>query len=241
MTMESIAPASTPYRDRPAATSAPPTQSIPVIPRVVFDYDVAIVGLGYVGLPTALTLHASGARVIGIDASEARLDEIRAGEADLLEFDRVRLAEALLDQRFTITDDADLLAEAAAIVICVPTPIDEHLTPDLDILARRLRDGRRRSAVAGQVLMLTSTTYVGCTRDLLVAPLEARGLTVGRDIFVAFSPERIDPGNDRFAHEDVPRVVGGVTPACRRDRRRPDRTLRRDSCHIPSPRPRRPR
>ena len=133
MTIESIAPASPPHREPPAAHATPPTP-IPVIPRVEFDYDVAVVGLGYVGLPTALALHASGARVLGIDASQARLDEICAGDADLLEFDRVRLSEALLDEQFTVTNDADPLSEAAAIVICVPTPIDDHLIPDLDIL-----------------------------------------------------------------------------------------------------------
>ena len=212
MTIESIAPASPPHREPPAAHATPPTP-IPVIPRVEFDYDVAVVGLGYVGLPTALALHASGARVLGIDASQARLDEICAGDADLLEFDRVRLSEALLDEQFTVTNDADPLSEAAAIVICVPTPIDEHLTPDLDILRAACATVVDR-AVAGQLLLLTSTTYAGCTRDLLVAPLEDCGLRAGRDIHVAFSPERIDPGNDRFTHEDVPRVVGGATPDC---------------------------
>ena len=239
MTMESIAPASPPRRDRPAAKKATPPTPIPVIPRVEFDYDVAIVGLGYVGLPTALTMHASGARVLGIDDSRARLNEICAGDADLLEFDRIRLAEALLDEQFTVTNDADPLSEAAAIVICVPTPIDEHLTPDLDIL-RAACATVVDHAVAGQLILLTSTTYAGCTRDLLVAPLKNCGLTAGRDIHVAFSPERIDPGNDRFTHEDVPRVVGGATPSCLECGRGTDRSLRRTPC-TRSPRSKQPR
>lgn len=188
-------------------------QRIPVIPRTEFDFDVAIVGLGYVGLPTALALHAAGARVLGIDVSERRLTVIRNGEADLLESDRERLATALAGDDFLITGDTFLLGEAAAVIICVPTPVDQYLTPDLAIL-RGACSMVVEAAIPGQLVMLTSTTYPGCTRDLLVAPLAQRGLTAGRDIFVSFSPERIDPGNDRFAHEDVPRVVGGATEAC---------------------------
>ncbi|MEB0002353.1 nucleotide sugar dehydrogenase [Cryobacterium sp. 10I1] len=186
---------------------------IPVIPRTQFDFDVAIVGLGYVGLPTALSLHAAGLRVLGVDVSERRLAVIRSGEADLLESDRERLETAMSGDDFQITGDTYLLGDAAAVIICVPTPIDEHLTPDLEILASACTMVVD-AAVPGQLLMLTSTTYPGCTRDLLVTPLLVRGLTAGKDIFVSFSPERIDPGNDRYAHEDVPRVVGGATPVC---------------------------
>jgi UDP-N-acetyl-D-glucosamine dehydrogenase len=188
-------------------------QRIPVIPRTEFDFDVAIVGLGYVGLPTALAFRAAGARVLGIDVSERRLAVIRTGGADLLDSDRDRLATAMAGDDFLITGDTFLLAEAAAVIICVPTPIDQHLTPDLTIL----RDACSLvvdAAIPGQLVILTSTTYPGCTQDLLVEPLSRRGLIAGKDIYVTFSPERIDPGNDRFAHEDVPRVVGGATEAC---------------------------
>jgi UDP-N-acetyl-D-glucosamine dehydrogenase len=177
-------------------------------------FDVALVGLGYVGLPTALAFHSAGRSVLGLDVSESRRRDIMEDRADLLESDHVRLRTALLDPgRFTLGDDASRLRDARAVIIAVPTPVDDHLIPDLTIL----RDACARvveHAVAGQVLILTSTTYVGSTDDLLVAPLLARGFTVGEDIYVAFSPERIDPGNERHTHEDVPRVVGGVTPAC---------------------------
>ena len=206
-------PVSLVHRDR--QRTLPDTQFLPVIPRTQFDYDVAIVGLGYVGLPTALSLHAAGARVLGIDVSERRLNIIRNGEADLLDSDRERLATAMAGEDFVISGDTFLLADAAAVVICVPTPVDEHLTPDLAIL-RSACSMVVEAAIPGQLVMLTSTTYAGCTRDLLVKPLLQRGLVAGRDIFVSFSPERIDPGNDRFAHEDVPRVVGGATEACQR-------------------------
>lgn len=181
--------------------------------EVAFDFDVAIVGLGYVGLPTALAANASGRRVLGLDVSEARLATIRAEEADLLDSDKVRLRSALNDPTFTISTDVSQLARAAAVVVCVPTPVDPYLVPDLGILKSACASVVE-FAVPGQLLMLTSTTYVGTTRDLLASPLAARGLIPGRDVFVAFSPERINPGVDAFSHEDVPRVVGGVTQAC---------------------------
>ncbi|QCB98421.1 nucleotide sugar dehydrogenase [Arthrobacter sp. PAMC25564] len=194
------------------ANAAVPFQEI-VEEEQTFTFDVAIVGLGYVGLPTALAVNASGRRVLGLDVSESRLAVIRAQEADLLESDKVRLGNALRDPSFMISTDLSLLARAAAVVVCVPTPVDPYLVPDLGIL-RAACASVVEFAVPGQLLMLTSTTYVGSTRDLLAVPLAAKGLIPGRDIFVAFSPERINPGVDAFSHEDVPRVVGGVTPAC---------------------------
>jgi nucleotide sugar dehydrogenase len=183
--------------------------------RSEFQYDIAIVGLGYVGLPTSLAFHAAGSRVLGVDVSERRLTVISEGRADLLESDRNRLAVALADSRFEITNDVSRLSSAAAVIICVPTPVDHYLIPDLRILEGACATVVSQ-AVAGQVLLLTSTTYAGTTRDMLLTPLAARGLAAGRDIYVAFSPERIDPGNDRHAHEDVPRVIGGATPECAR-------------------------
>ncbi|WP_412744724.1 nucleotide sugar dehydrogenase [Krasilnikovia sp. MM14-A1004] len=185
-----------------------------------FAYDTAVVGLGYVGLPTALALHDSGLRVLGLDVSDARIADIRAGRADLLAADRQRVASALTTDAadesggaFVLTSDASLLPEAETVLVCVPTPIDEHLAPDLTALRAACRTAVEH-AVPGQTLVLTSTTYVGCTRDLLVGPLRDRGFEVGVDIFVAFAPERIDPGNDRHVQQQVPRVVGGVTPEC---------------------------
>lgn len=178
-----------------------------------FDFDVAIVGLGYVGLPTALAYHNAGNRVIALDISAKRLETIRALEADLLAPDKARLLSALEDPEFVLTTDPEVLDRAAAIIVCVPTPVDEYLIPDLRIL-RSACDMIVDHIVPGQLAMLTSTSYVGCTDDLLVAPLQARGFTVGTDVFVAFSAERINPGNDDFSIDVVPRVVGGATPAC---------------------------
>ena len=157
---------------------------------------VAIVGLGYVGLPTAVELHGKSPRIIGIDVSEQRLLDISARDADLTEADQERLAAALADGSLELTTDAAAAAAAETVIICVPTPVDTNQTPDLAAL-RAACAAVVQYAVPGQMIILTSTSYVGTTRDLLAEPLRQRGLTVGTDVFVAFSPERIDPGNAR--------------------------------------------
>ncbi|MBY0176537.1 nucleotide sugar dehydrogenase [Curtobacterium herbarum] len=214
-----VAPTTTTVPTSPDV-SAPLSSSVPLTRGTTahggtrgFEFDVAIVGLGYVGLPTALAYHHSGTSVIGLDVSQRRLETIRSRGADLLDDDRVRLESAFLADDFVLTDDPSMLARAAAVIVCVPTPVDEYLVPDLAIL-RGAAATVVEHAVPGQLLMLTSTTYVGCTDDLLVQPLTERGLLPGRDVFVAFSPERIDPGNASVAHEDVPRVLGAATPEC---------------------------
>jgi UDP-N-acetyl-D-glucosamine dehydrogenase len=195
--------------DRLGALGALATQ-----PEREFDFEVALIGLGYVGLPTALAFHAAGSSVLGLDVSARRREDIARCRVDLLVSDHERLRVALQDTAaFEVTGDVAELARARAVIIAVPTPVDDHLLPDLSIL-RSACAQVVENAVPGQVLILTSTTYVGSTSDLLVTPLLNRGFAVGEDIHVAFSPERIDPGNDRHRHEDVPRVVGGVTPAC---------------------------
>jgi UDP-N-acetyl-D-glucosamine dehydrogenase len=174
---------------------------------------VLVVGLGYVGLPTALALHDTCQRVIGLDVSQSRLAEIAAQRADLAEPDRERLAVALGDGSFQLTADPRMLNQADAVIVCVPTPVDDQQIPDLRALRAACRTVVDR-ARPGQVIILTSTSYIGTTRELLIDPLEERGLAVGSDIFVAFSPERIDPGNPDHRQEDTPRVVGGTTRRC---------------------------
>ena len=177
--------------------------------------DVAVVGLGYVGLPTALAFACTGARVLGLDTSSRRRSAIADADVDLLPRDRERLLGLRGDRRFTVVDHSGPLASAAAVLICVPTPVDEHLSPDLGAL-RSACHTVAQHAVPGQLIVLTSTSYVGTTRELLVDQLVERGLLPGRDVFVAFSPERIDPANASFPVERTPRVVGGVTAECTR-------------------------
>ncbi len=189
---------------------------------------VCIVGLGYVGLPTAIAFADSGRRVIGCDLSEGRLADIKAAQVDLPDGDKVRLASHLGSKTFILTIDPAAVSAAEVVVVCVPTPIDSHLIPDLNPL-RAACDAVVRYAVPGQTILLTSTSYVGCTRDLIAEPLRQRGFEIGRDVFVAFSPERIDPGNIGYPQQLVPRVVGGVTPACQE---RAVEALRRISCVV---------
>jgi nucleotide sugar dehydrogenase len=179
----------------------------------VFTHDVAIVGLGYVGLPTALAYHHAGRSVLALDVSERRLDDIANGAVDAIASDRDRLTDALESSRFELTSDVAQLRTARAVIICVPTPVDAHLVPDLGILGSACATVAAH-AVPGQLVVLTSTTYVGCTAELLGQPLAERGLVVGEDVHLAFSAERIDPGSTVVAQEQVPRVVGGATPEC---------------------------
>jgi len=174
---------------------------------------VAVLGLGYVGLPTALSLHQERFPIIGIDLSERRMAQIRCNTADLLDRDRARLSDALDSETFALTGNEAALSQADAVIICVPTPVHHDGQPDLTFVTRACAAAVMH-ARPGQTIVLTSTTYAGTTRDLLAGPLSARGLEPGRDIFVAFSPERINPGDDAHAQDTVPRVLGGVTPAC---------------------------
>jgi UDP-N-acetyl-D-glucosamine dehydrogenase len=174
---------------------------------------VAVVGLGYVGLPTAIALRNAGCRIVGIDVSGPRLSAIREGEAELLESEQRDLSRHLASDGFVLTNRIKALDAADLVLICVPTPVDRHLRPDLEIL-RDACASVVRHARPGQTLVLTSTTYVGTTRELLAEPLSERGLRVGEDVFVAFAPERIDPGVGEHEQLQTPRVLGGVTPEC---------------------------
>ena len=174
---------------------------------------VAVLGLGYVGLPTALAIASTSFSVVGVDVNPHRLEAIRKGRVDLIPDDMSRLRDALDESNLKLTDRPADIRSAEAVIICVPTPVDAHLVPDLSYVeaaCRTVVDFARR----GQTIVLTSTTYVGTTRKLLVDALVARGFTPGRDIFVAFSPERIDPGNPDRPQQSIPRVLGGATTAC---------------------------
>jgi UDP-N-acetyl-D-glucosamine dehydrogenase len=173
---------------------------------------VAVVGLGRVGLPSAIALRRAGLRIVGIDSSARRLSDIRDGRAELPRADWEELREQL-GADFSLTDDLQAVHEADAVLICVPTSVDRQGVASTDAL-RRACASVVEHARAGQTLVLTSTTYVGSTRELLVEPLSERGLCVGEDVFVAFSPERIDAGVREHEHRRTPRVLGAVTETC---------------------------
>ena len=175
---------------------------------------VAVVGLGYVGLPTAIALRGAGARIIGIDVSRERLEQIERGGAELIEQEQVELGRFLGEEGgFSLTDSAEALEAADLVMVCVPTPVDERRCPDPRAL-RRACASVVAHARQGQTIVLTSTKYVGSTRELLVEPLAARGLRAGEDVFVAFAPERIDPGVAEHTQRETPRVIGAVSESC---------------------------
>jgi len=151
--------------------------------------------------------------VVGVDISRSRLEAIGCGAVDLVEADRRRLDRALASDGFGLTSDSSCLSSVDAVIVCVPTPLDRHLTPDLDALQSACR-AVVENASPGQTIILTSTSFAGSTRELLIEPLRERGFSIGSDLFVAFSPERIDPGVPDHTQQATPRVVGGATAAC---------------------------
>ncbi len=172
---------------------------------------IAVVGLGYVGLPLVRSVHDSGFRVIGYDADDAKIDQLRRGESYIRHIGDELAAELAASPRFEPTSDAGRLADADAILLCLPTPLGPHREPDLSyvldctqLIAQTLR--------VGQLVVLESTTYPGTTREEMQPILEASGLVCGTDFFLAFSPEREDPGRD-IDRATIPRVVGGVDAA----------------------------
>jgi UDP-N-acetyl-D-glucosamine dehydrogenase len=169
---------------------------------------VAVIGLGYVGLPLVELFAAGGFRVLGCDIDSSKVEHLRAGHSYIGHITSERVAHLRDAGRFEATTDFDRLAEADAIVICVPTPLGGHREPDLSAVVNTGREIARRLR-PGQLVVLESTTYPGTTRDVLRPVLEADGLAAGRDFFLAFSPEREDPGNPSFSAGTIPKVVGG--------------------------------
>lgn len=174
---------------------------------------VAVVGMGYVGLPTALSLHEAGFQVSGVDINEDRLAAIRDCRVDAASVDLKILNDAISGKRFGLSADPTVLSDADVVIIAVPTPVDEAHAPDMRALESAC-ESYVSAARSGQTVVLTSTTYVGCTNALLTDPLQLAGFEIGKDIHVAFSPERLNPGSASFSQTDVPRVIGGATPQC---------------------------
>jgi len=176
---------------------------------------VGVIGLGYVGLPLCLSLGEAGVRVLGFDSDPSKPEAIAAGRSYLTQFASGRVEALARDGRFTATSDMGRLDEPDAILICVPTPLTRHLEPDLtfvvqtgEAIAARLR--------RGQVVILESTTYPGTTVEVLKPILEKTGLVAGVDFWLAFSPEREDPGNQTHTTTTIPKVVGADDEDSRR-------------------------
>jgi UDP-N-acetyl-D-glucosamine dehydrogenase len=174
---------------------------------------IAVVGLGYVGLPLALEFASAGFRVIGYDVSDAVTKALMKGESHIKDVAAKDVAKHVKSGKFVATTDETKLKEADAISIAVPTPLAKTRDPDMSYVLAAA-DAIARNVKKGMLVVLESTSYPGTTRELLQPKLEEAGLVVGENVFLAFSPERVDPGNEKWNTKNTPKVVGGITPAC---------------------------
>ncbi len=172
---------------------------------------VGVVGLGYVGVPLIQAFVKAGFHTMGFDIDQRKVDRLLAGESYIGHIPSSWIAEIVATKRFVPTADMRRLAEADAILICVPTPLSDSRDPDLSYIEAT---ARQIAAVLrpGQLIVLESTTYPGTTRDVVQPILEAGGLKAGKDFYLAYSPEREDPGNPNFSASGIPKVVGGINP-----------------------------
>ncbi len=174
---------------------------------------VGVIGLGYVGLPLAMEFAKAGFRVIGYDVSQRVVDLLMEGKSHIQDVPAEEVQATVSAGTFVATTLEPRLRECDAISIAVPTPLSKTRDPDMSYVLSAA-DAIARQAHPGLCVVLESTTYPGTTRELLQPRLEERGLVVGRDVFVAFSPERVDPGNPVYHTKNTPKVVGGITPDC---------------------------
>lgn len=173
---------------------------------------IGIVGLGYVGLPLALRYAEAGYPVIGFDIDPAKIEMLGQGRSYFAHIPSERVA-AVNAECFQATSDFRRAAEADALIICVPTPLNQYREPDLSFVVNSMKS-LLPYLRPGQVVSLESTTYPGTTEEELLPRIESRGFSVGRDVFLVYSPEREDPGNAHFHTQSIPKVLGGHTPAC---------------------------
>ena len=174
---------------------------------------VGVIGLGYVGLPLACEFARAGLSVVGIDVSADKVTAVNEGRSYIADVPQEHLAELVASGKLSATTDFAAIAELDAVSICVPTPLRKTKDPNIQYVVSAAKQVAQY-AHPGLMVVLESTTYPGTTEELIVPRLEECGLTPGKDVFVAFSPERVDPGNARFNTRNTPKVIGGVTPDC---------------------------
>jgi UDP-N-acetyl-D-glucosamine dehydrogenase len=172
-----------------------------------------VIGLGYVGLPLALEFARAGMHVTGIDLDERKIEAIKAGKSYIVDVSDEEIAEQVGAGRFEATTEFSVIRDLDTINICVPTPLRKTKDPDLTYVVSAVNEIRKHLR-PGQLVILESTTYPGTTDEVVRPALEASGLKVGEDFCLAFSPERIDPGNAVYNTRNIPKVVGGMTPVC---------------------------
>ncbi|MBI4611006.1 MAG: nucleotide sugar dehydrogenase [Candidatus Rokubacteria bacterium] len=174
---------------------------------------IGVVGLGYVGLPLAVEFAKAGFHVVGLDTDNARVACVGRGENYIGDVQDEELRSLAVSGRLRATDDWNAVAELDVLILCVPTPFNRNKEPDLSFVRGAVEEIASRLR-QGHLVVLESTTYPGTTEEVLLPLLEARGLRVGKDFALAYSPERVDPGNRTYQIANTPKVVGGVTPRC---------------------------
>lgn len=174
---------------------------------------VGVIGLGYVGLPLVVHFCRSGFKVMGFDVDVAKIDSLAQGRSYIKHIPDEFVGELSAKGQFEATCDFTRLSEPDCLLICVPTPLDDKMEPDLSYLLQTTGQVAK-SIRAGQLIVLESTTYPGTTEEMMLPKLEGNGFKVGHDFFLAFSPEREDPGNKNFDASNIPKIVGGVTSTC---------------------------
>ena len=174
---------------------------------------IAVIGLGYVGLPLAVEKARAGFHVVGIDSNPDRVEMVNEGRNYIGDVVPEDLSAVTGEGHLTATTTFEPVARADVVTICVPTPLDRHKQPDTSYI-EHVVEASLPYLHAGQLMVLESTTYPGTTEEIIRPRVESLGLKVGEDIFLAFSPERVDPGNVRYKTRNTPKVVGGITPRC---------------------------
>ncbi len=174
---------------------------------------IGVVGLGYVGLPLAVAFAQAGFSIIGVDVDQSKIDALRQGQSYIADVSAADIAPLIANGRFQPTTEYNRLADTDAISICVPTPLRKTKDPDISFIIDAAENISRVGAT-GKLVVLESTTYPGTTEEVILPRLIHNGDKVGRDFFLAFSPERIDPGRTDFTVYNTPKVIGGMTPAC---------------------------
>ena len=174
---------------------------------------IGVIGLGYVGLPLALEFVRSGYCVTGIDKNKERVESLNKGTSYVIDVKSEDIAQFIEKGLLCVTDDVSVLSTLDAMSICVPTPLTKTKDPDMSYIINVGQEVKNYMH-KDQLFVLESTTYPGTTEELVLTMLEEGGLKVGKDFYLAFSPERIDPGNKRYSVKNIPKVIGGVTQQC---------------------------
>ena len=177
------------------------------------DCKVAVIGLGYVGLPLSCAFLEQGFSVLGVDLNKEKVASLQKGISPIPDVESSLIEKFISTRQFEVTDDYSKLASVDAVSICVPTPLRKTREPDLSFIVSAV-ENIARYLKEEELIVLESTTYPGTTEELVLPILEKTGRKVGQDFYLAFSPERIDPGNQNYGLRNTPKVIGGITPQC---------------------------